>query len=93
MPTEGLTSYAVQNLSIRDVTQLRAKKMPPMFVCSSYAMSWQLVSLICHRYQENAKVEAKILVPRRRVRADNPLALVVRQPLIFSRLCQVEVAK
>ena len=28
MPTEGLTSYAVQNLSIRDVTQLRAKKMP-----------------------------------------------------------------
>ena len=28
MPSEGLTSYAVQNLSIRDVTQLRAKKMP-----------------------------------------------------------------
>ena len=56
-------------------------------------MSWQLVSVICHRYQENAKVEAKILVPRRRVRAlDNPLALVVRQPLIFSRFCQVEVA-
>ena len=56
-------------------------------------MSWQLVSVICHRYQENAKVEAKILVPRRGVRAlDNPLALVVRQPLIFSRFCQVEVA-
>ena len=45
MPSEGVTSYAVQDLS------------------THYAWLRQLVLVICRRYQENAKVEAKILVP------------------------------